>query len=98
MSGSPIASFGIVRAIAGAEEELGQRLTALVAPTNAEAGCLRYSLFRAREDPAVWLLFEEWRSDADLAAHVASPHFREFLGTAKALIAEVTSYPSDPVA
>ena len=71
----------------------------LVQPTRAEEGCLRYSLYRAKEDPTVWLLFEEWRSEADLKAHVETPHMRAFLKDAGALIdGGPTSYLSQRVA
>lgn len=63
----------ILRARAGREDELGRRLAALVAPTRAEPGCINYDLHRADADPAVWVLHENWRSDADLALHFATP-------------------------
>lgn len=74
-----ITALGICRAKPGQEEELGRRMQALVAPTSAEPGCIRYNLYRSSADPAVWVLFERWRSEGDLDAHVESEHFRAFL-------------------
>ncbi len=68
-----------VTAKPGKEEELGQLLGALVAPTRAEAGCINYVLHRSRENPAVWMLYENWRSDADLQMHFETPYVKAFL-------------------
>lgn len=54
-------------------------MAALIAPTVAEPGCISYELFRSTEDPALWMLLEQWRSAADLDAHVGSPHLQAFL-------------------
>ena len=74
-----LTAMGIARARPGQEEELGRRMAALVAPTRAEPGCISYELFRSSEDPALWMLFEQWRSQADLEAHIGSPHLQAFL-------------------
>jgi quinol monooxygenase YgiN len=60
-------------------EELGRRLNALVEPTRAEAGCINYHLHRSNEDRAVWMLYENWRSAADLNAHFEMPYLKEFV-------------------
>lgn len=69
----PLTIVAILRARAGREDELGRRLAELVTPTRAEAGCINYDLHRADTDPAVWVLYENWRSDADLDLHFAEP-------------------------
>lgn len=93
-----IASFGICRARRGSENELGRIMAELVDPTRAEPGCLRYTLYRAQEQPDVWLFFEEWKSANDLKAHVETPHMKSFLEKAKDMIIEgPTSYPSELV-
>lgn len=48
---------------------LGEELRGLVAPTLAEPGSIAYRIHRDRDDPAVWTLYETWRSRADLDAH-----------------------------
>jgi quinol monooxygenase YgiN len=74
-----ITAIGICRARPGQEEELGRRLRELVAPTSTEEGCLRYDLYRSDIDRSLWVLLEAWRSQADLDAHVETPHLRAFL-------------------
>jgi quinol monooxygenase YgiN len=67
-------------------------MEALIAPTAKEAGCRRYDLYRSTSDPAVWVFFEEWESQADLDAHVASAHLRSFLDSAHEVLAEASSH------
>lgn len=63
----------------GLESELGQRLHALVTPTRAEAGCINYDLHRSNDDPAVWMIHENWRSQTDLDEHFRTPYLERFL-------------------
>ena len=74
-----LTAMGIARAKPGLEQELGRRMAALIAPTLAEPGCISYELFQSSEDPALWMLLEQWRSPADLDAHIGSPHLQAFL-------------------
>jgi quinol monooxygenase YgiN len=53
---------------------LGEALQSLVSPTRAEAGSIDYHLHRDRDDPTVWILYENWRSRADLDAHFQQPY------------------------
>lgn len=69
----------ILRARAGSEEELGRRLAELVTPTRGEPGCINYNLHRSNTDAAVWVLYENWRSDADLELHFAKDHLVKLL-------------------
>lgn len=55
-------------------EELHALLRSLLAPTHAEEGCLMYDLWRSTENPAKFVLVEEWTSDALLDRHLAAPH------------------------
>ena len=61
--------IAFMRAKPGAEEELGRRLMELVEPSRQETGCLNYDLHRSNTDPAVWVMYENWRSRADLETH-----------------------------
>jgi quinol monooxygenase YgiN len=63
----------------GRSEDLGKRLATLVEPTRAEAGCLNYDLHRSTEDPAVWMFYENWRSKADLDAHIQQPYLQSLI-------------------
>ncbi|BEU28464.1 putative quinol monooxygenase [Paraburkholderia sp. 22B1P] len=68
-----------LRAKPGHVEELGRRLQDLVGPTRAESGCLNYDLHRSNDDPSVWMLYENWRTEKDLDAHFKTAYLEEFL-------------------
>ncbi|MCW8125841.1 putative quinol monooxygenase [Microbulbifer halophilus] len=77
-----------IRAKQGLEDELGRRLQALIAPTRQEAGCINYDLHRSNDDPALWMLHENWRSQRDLDQHFETPYLKDFLDRAGELLAE----------
>ncbi|WP_428680411.1 SDR family NAD(P)-dependent oxidoreductase [Sphingopyxis sp.] len=58
---------------------LGNELRKLVAPTSAEAGSIDYLVHRDNDDPNVWILYETWRSRADLDAHFEQPYTRALM-------------------
>ena len=66
---------------------LGDGLKALIAPTLSEAGALGYVLHRDNDDPVVWILYETWRSRADLEAHFEQPHTKAMLARFPDLLA-----------
>jgi len=78
----------IARALAreGKAEELKALLRGMVAPTRAEAGCVFYELFESNQ-LGLFYFNELWQSQAHLDAHVATSHFTEIFGEAKALLA-----------
>jgi len=87
-----VTAVAVARAKPGQEDELGRRMMALVAPTLAEAGCINYDLHRSNTDPAVWMFYENWRSQADLDAHMQSRHFKDFFSRAGEVLAHVDAY------
>lgn len=70
---APLYLIAILRAKAGAEAELGRRLGELIAPTRKEAGNLRYELHQSNDNAGTWILYETWRSRADLDLHFKEP-------------------------
>ncbi|MEU3721927.1 putative quinol monooxygenase [Streptomyces sp. NPDC031705] len=58
--------------------ELMRLLLSFVEPTRQEPGCLEYHFHEDREEPGVFVFYEVWRSRADLDAHLALPHLRDF--------------------
>jgi len=62
----------------GKEEELQTALESLIEPTKAEDGCHTYALHRGSEDPALFIFYENWTSDAHLDRHLAMPYLEEF--------------------
>jgi quinol monooxygenase YgiN len=71
----------IVRVTAkpGRAAELESALRAVVAPTHAEAGCIRYALHRLAGNSNVYLLIERWSSKQALEEHLAQPYLKELL-------------------
>ncbi len=57
-------------------EELRKILAEQVAPTRAEAGCVNYDFHVDAENPNVFVFYENWRSRADLDAHMKTPHLQ----------------------
>lgn len=72
----------------GKEAIVRRELTALVAPTRAEKGCLHYDLHVSTDDPAAFLFHENWESEADLEQHLQSAHVQAWHERSGALLAE----------
>lgn len=88
----------VITAKSGREDTVRRALTALVAPTRAEEGCLNYELFESQADPTVFITIELWRSQEDLDAHTKSPHLTEALTAAgDALAVAPAIHPLAPV-
>ena len=80
--------FARIRAKAGKEDQVFREISALISPTRAEDGCITYDLHRAQDDPALFCLYENWRSRRDLDEHLATPYLQSFLGKVPELLAE----------
>lgn len=85
-SETPVTVLAIIRVKPGSESEARTMLSSIVPDTLQEPGCLAYDLHQSISDPAEFLFYERWSSDAALDAHAAStaPHrlkLRESLGT-----------------
>jgi quinol monooxygenase YgiN len=72
----------------GREEDLRKALLALITPTRREDGCVQYDLHIHSTDPARFLFYENWASEAHLERHAASPHLTAFLEAADGLLTE----------
>ena len=62
----------------GKETQVEALLRALVTPTRAEDGCIRYDLHRDLDNPGAFVFYETWASRAALDAHSASEHLARF--------------------
>ena len=51
-------------------------LTSLILPTRIEEGCVTYKLYQNEADPTDFAFVEEWTSNEDLDAHLASDHLK----------------------
>ena len=77
-----------VHAKAGQEARVKQVLEGLIAPTRAETGCINYDLFQSDGDPAQFVFYENWKSDADLDSHAQTLHIKECVGLLTGLLVE----------
>lgn len=79
---------GTVVAKPGTRIELQAILTAMVAPTRAEPGCMNYDFHVDAKDPCVFMFYENWRSKADLDAHLKMPHLVPLISRVDELLAK----------
>lgn len=60
--------------------EVRRALSAQLGPTRVQPGCERCDLYQGVEDPDVFTLIEEWKSQADLDVRLRSDAYRSVLG------------------
>ena len=69
---------GTISIKADKREEAIRVAADMATATRAEAGCRRYAFYADLADPNTFFLFEEWESEAALAAHFQTEHMRVF--------------------
>ncbi|MEV6975902.1 putative quinol monooxygenase [Kitasatospora sp. NPDC093806] len=74
----PFTLVGTARPKPERVDDLRQLLLSFVEPTRREPGCLEYHFHEDHGAPGVFVFYEVWRSEADLEAHLALPHLRDF--------------------
>ena len=72
----------------GKEEALRRAVLALIEPTRREDGCVQYDLHVHTGDPARFVFYENWTSQADLDRHAASAHLKKFGAATADLLVE----------
>lgn len=77
--GKEVTVVSFSRARPGYADQLGKRLQPLVHPTRSEPGCIDYDLHRSNDAPAIWMLYENWRSAKDHDEHFKTSYFEEFV-------------------
>lgn len=70
----------------GKADELKKVLSACIAPSRAEAGCLHYDLYRSTEDGNVFLFHETWQSAEAIAEHEQQEHFKKLVAGCDGLL------------
>ncbi len=83
---SQVAVVSINTAKPGQEARLEAVLTALVAPSRQDAGCMTYDLHRDIKDPRTFVFIELWESLELLEAHGRTAHIATFRAQAPDLI------------
>ena len=78
---------GTVKVRADRRAEAVEAALRVAAATQKEQGCLSYRFFADLADPNVFLIFEEWESDATLARHFETEHLKAFRAAMPGLVA-----------
>jgi quinol monooxygenase YgiN len=68
-------------------EEAVRAALAMAEATRREQGCVSYTFYGDLVDQGTFFLFEEWESDAALAAHFQTEHMARFQQQVPALLA-----------
>lgn len=69
-----LTNLAFFRAKQGQTKSLGKALTDLVDPSRQEDGCISYDVHQSLQDADSWFVYENWRTTADLDAHMQKPH------------------------
>lgn len=83
---SSITINAILTAKPGCEEKLYEELLHVIGPSQAEEGCIVYTLHRSLENKAVFVFYETWESEAALYAHIVSEHYKRYRSNTESLI------------
>jgi quinol monooxygenase YgiN len=70
-------------------------LAELAAASRREPGCVSYELFQRPDLPHVFRTIEEWRTAADTAAHMGTPHVAKAIAVGQGMFAappEIVTY------
>ena len=81
-------------------EKAVQFAAAMARATRDEDGCITYAFYRDIENPGRFRVYEEWRDQAALEAHFATPHMAEFrsaLRTIRVLGRDIMNYEAGAV-
>ena len=67
-----------LKAKSGKEDELIAAMTDLVKSVREnEPGTLDYTFHRSKKDASTFMVYEKYKDDEAIQAHMAAPHFRE---------------------
>ena len=72
----------VVTAKPGSENIVEEALRALVGPSRRDPGCISYDLFASNSAPGTFVTVEQWESQEDIDAHMASAHMAEAITAA----------------
>jgi quinol monooxygenase YgiN len=75
----PFTLVVVVKVKDGAAEKFETAFAKALAATRKEKGCITYDLNRDSRDAKRYVVYERWKSLADLAAHMKTDHIRTLL-------------------
>lgn len=82
----PVSHMAFVRARAGRSAELGVRLSALIEPSRAAAGCLSFALQHSQCDADLWVVCGFWSNQQAMTAYFNSPALEIFAELVQELV------------
>ncbi len=62
----------------GKEDAVTRVFAILQTESRKEPGCVQYVVHRGREDRSLFFVYEQYKDDAALEAHRATPHFQQY--------------------
>lgn len=69
-------------------DKMKELLSAMVAPSKAEDGCLFYEIVQYKDKPEKFMAVETWRDEAALDGHKASAHYAVYKSSYEPYCAE----------
>lgn len=67
-------------------ELVKSELVKLIEPTLKEAGCVGYDLHQDNENPAHFVFYETWESEAHLDAHLANTPIADYVAATEGAV------------
>jgi quinol monooxygenase YgiN len=64
-------------------------LLKMIEPTRKEGGCIEYYLHQDKENPTVFLFYENWKNEDELNKHMATSHFKAMVAAIGDLTDEI---------
>jgi len=62
----------------GHEAEVAEVFSKLTVESRKEPGCLMFQVHRHKTEPRRYFIYEQYKDDAALEAHRATPHFLQY--------------------
>ena len=88
MTAKTVTVIAHIKVISGMEETFKQEFQSIVSLTRKEAGCINYDLHQAADNPSLFLLYENWESQAALDKHLAMPYIQSLGEKGVGILAE----------
>jgi quinol monooxygenase YgiN len=79
MSAPLLTIIARIKAKPGMEGRMRQDLLSVLTPTRAESGCITFDLLIDKNDPSIFVLYENWKDQAALDAHFQQPYVKEVM-------------------
>jgi quinol monooxygenase YgiN len=83
-----ITLIAALQAKPGNEDRLREELNAMIAPSVAEPGCVRYRPLVDPNAPGAMVIVEEWVDRAALEYHFTTSHFKRVAAVLEEILAE----------